>query len=73
MPVSNTMTREQFRTIRKDLRMTQVELAEFLGVSSRFISMLEAGHSPIERRTELSMRYLLLIRQSGGKAGLTRR
>ncbi len=56
-----TMTREEFRRIRKRLRMTQVELGEFLGVSSRFVSMLEGGHSPIERRTELAMRYLVVI------------
>lgn len=53
-----TMQPEQLKAIRKALGLTQAELAEQLGLSMNFVSMMERGDKPIEPRTELAMRYL---------------
>jgi transcriptional regulator with XRE-family HTH domain len=61
--LSNGVAMEGYklRAIRKALRMTQVEFAEAMGVTSTFVGMMERGDKPIERRTELAALYLELI------------
>lgn len=49
----------EFRDGRKRLGLTQGELAAALALSTPFISMMERGEKPIERRTALALLYLL--------------
>ena len=57
----------ELRDIRKQMEMTQAELAEALDLSQPFIGMMERGEKPIEKRTELAVRYLLGERKAQGK------
>jgi transcriptional regulator with XRE-family HTH domain len=43
------------RTIREALKLTQVELAERLGVHQTTVSRFETGELPLDRRTELAL------------------
>ncbi|WP_341237885.1 helix-turn-helix domain-containing protein [uncultured Limnobacter sp.] len=43
------MTPEQFKRMRSDLRLTQVDMAELIGVSENAISLYERGKSPIPK------------------------
>jgi transcriptional regulator with XRE-family HTH domain len=47
-----------FRDIRKGMKLTQEELGKELGLSQKFIGMMERGDAPIERRTWLALLYL---------------
>ncbi len=53
-------TPERLREARRRLGMTQQELAETLGLTQRSISRMETGAQPIEPRTDLAVRYLLV-------------
>jgi transcriptional regulator with XRE-family HTH domain len=44
--------------IRKELNLTQTELAEKLGVTQGTISRFESGNLPIDRRTALAVEAL---------------
>lgn len=55
-----TMQPEELKAIRKALGMKQDAFAEALGLSVNFVSLMEGGKKPIERRTELAVRYLAL-------------
>lgn len=54
------MDRTQLKAARLRLGMTQAGVADALGVTSTFISMMERGDRPIERRTALAMLALLM-------------
>lgn len=56
-----TMQADDLKALRRNLGMTQAELAAELGLSMNFVSMMERGEKPIERRTELAVRYLAMI------------
>jgi len=56
-----TMTGEQLRQARKRLSMTQLELAEAIGMQKNSIAMIERGLRPVMKTTELSVRYLLVM------------
>jgi transcriptional regulator with XRE-family HTH domain len=43
------------RLIRQELKLTQAELAEQLGVHQATISRFETGEQPLDRRTELAL------------------
>lgn len=43
------------RVIRQELKLTQAELAERLGVHQATISRFETGELPLDRRTELAL------------------
>jgi transcriptional regulator with XRE-family HTH domain len=45
-------------TIRKELNLTQTELAERLGVHQTTISRFETGDLPLDKRTELAIEAL---------------
>jgi DNA-binding XRE family transcriptional regulator len=53
---------------RKRLGLTQRELAERLGLHWNSIARMERDELPIVKQTELSLRYLLLVKTlKGGK------
>ena len=52
------MQGDELRTVRGEMRMTQGEFAEALGLTPTFIGMMERGDRPIEKRTELAARQL---------------
>ena len=43
------------RTIRRDLKLSQAELAERLGLHQTTISRFETGDMPVDKRTELAL------------------
>jgi predicted transcriptional regulator len=43
------------RAVRHELKLSQVELAERLGVHQTTISRLETGEMPLDKRTELAL------------------
>lgn len=47
------------REIRRQLAMTQIELADELGVQQSTISKYERGDLPIDKRTQLALDALL--------------
>ena len=53
-------TGEQLRAARTELGLTQAALAEKLALTGTFIGLMERGSNPIEPRTDLSVRYLLV-------------
>lgn len=52
------MTGLELQAFRKGLRLTQRELATEVGLSQGFIGEMERGEKPIEKRTELAVRYV---------------
>jgi transcriptional regulator with XRE-family HTH domain len=56
------MTDHELREARLSLGLSQQALGDALGMSRENVSRMEAGKKPIERRTELAVRYLLLVR-----------
>lgn len=48
------------KAIRKALAMSQADFGAALGLTSKFVGMMERGEALIERRTELAVRYLAL-------------
>ena len=53
-------TPERLRKARHHLGLTQKSMADLLGVTIRSIQRMEAGDQPIEHRTDLAVRYLLM-------------
>jgi len=47
------LTKEQFKTIRKELQYTQKEFAEMLGLTIRMITYYESGQIPINRTVSI--------------------
>ena len=58
------MTAEKFKAIRKQLGLTQRDLAYDLEMSREMISLIERGIEPVRKRTEFSMLYLLMVSNS---------
>jgi len=52
-------TPAKLRAARRALGWTQPYLAEELGLTRDAVAKMEAGVRPIERRTDLAIRYLL--------------
>jgi len=55
------MQADELKALRKRLSLNQSELAEILGLSTRFVGMMERGEAPIERRTALAVLYVASI------------
>jgi DNA-binding XRE family transcriptional regulator len=53
-------TPEKLRAARNELGMTQAALGDKVALSGTFIGLMERGANPIEPRTDLSVRYLLV-------------
>jgi DNA-binding transcriptional regulator YiaG len=53
------MKPEELRQIRKQLNLTQQQLADILGVSSRQVIRWEKGDYPISKIAEVAVRGLL--------------
>ena len=61
------MTPTEFRAARKDLGMTQAQLAEALGVSTKTVENIEAGRSDRPRLYSLALRALINEADGPGK------
>jgi transcriptional regulator with XRE-family HTH domain len=55
-----TMQGSELKAIRETLGWGQRRFAEEIGMTQTYISQMEQGKKPIERRTELAARYLAL-------------
>ena len=55
------MTGKDVKLTRQKLCMTQAALAKQLNISREMICLMEKGTNAVQRRTELSLRYLLSI------------
>jgi DNA-binding XRE family transcriptional regulator len=62
-----TMTGEELRRVRKRLGMTQIELAEAIGMQKNSVAMIERGLRPVMKTTELAVRYLLVMSKNRRK------
>jgi len=54
------MTPEAFKASRKELKLTQKQLAESLGMTLNMIQKLEKGDSPIRKVHEYAFRWVAL-------------
>jgi transcriptional regulator with XRE-family HTH domain len=62
------MTGEDMRRGRLQLKLTQKELGEALGIHKNSVARMERGEFPIIRTTELALKYLLVMEtKKGGK------
>jgi DNA-binding XRE family transcriptional regulator len=62
------MTAAELKKAReKQLKMTQAELAEALGMQRNSITRMEMGIQPIVTTTELAIKYLLAQSRKRGK------
>jgi transcriptional regulator with XRE-family HTH domain len=58
------MTAQEFKNARLELDMTQKELAAALGYKFyNHVAKLESGGIPIQKQTELAIKYLLRVTQ----------
>jgi DNA-binding XRE family transcriptional regulator len=58
-PERRAMTRREYRLARKDMGLTQRQLADTLGLTSRTIISRERGDAPLTIEAELAMVMLL--------------
>jgi len=61
------MTGEELRRTRLRLKMTQAQLGAELDMHKNTVARLERGELPIVRTTELSVKYLLVMRKFEGR------
>lgn len=55
------------RSIRTELKLTQAEFADELGVHQSTISRFETGEQPVDKRTLLAAQALLAARRASGE------
>lgn len=53
-------TPEKLRAARTEMGLTQAQLADRIALTGTFIGLMERGTNPIDPRTDLSVRYLLV-------------
>lgn len=53
-----SMQPDEMKALRKSIGWTQDQLASAIGMSRVSVGLMERGQTPIERRTELAVRYL---------------
>lgn len=53
-----TMQGDELKALRKEMGHSQEQLGERLGLTGKFIGMMERGEAPIEARTEMALRWL---------------
>ncbi len=56
------MTGNDVKLTRKSLGMTQADLAKQLDMTREMIGLMEREANAVQKRTELSLRYLLYIK-----------
>lgn len=56
-----TMTGEELRRIRQEMKLTQSQLADRLGVTSTSVARMERGEQKIMQVTTLAVRYLQVM------------
>ena len=52
------MQGDELKALRESVDMTRSELAQALDMSPTFLAYLERGARPIDKRTELAVRYV---------------
>lgn len=67
MNIKGSMTGEEFKKIREDLKMTQFEIADMLGISRSQAQRLEYGNHPIK----FAYQVMLLSRLAGKESMLS--
>lgn len=55
------MQPEGLKALRMQAGLSQVELAELIGMSRVTVGLMERGEAPIEKRTELAVRYVVEV------------
>jgi DNA-binding XRE family transcriptional regulator len=55
------MQPEEVKALRMEAGLSQAELAELIGMSRVTVGLMERGAAPIERRTELAIRYVVEV------------
>ena len=61
------MQGDELRAMRKALGMSQQELADAIGMSRKAVGEMERGDAPIEKRTGMAVRLLVVsLPQAGG-------
>jgi DNA-binding XRE family transcriptional regulator len=63
--VTDTMTGQELRRARRQLQMTQRELAQKLELHKNTVARMERDELPVVKTTELAVRFLLVTK--GGK------
>jgi transcriptional regulator with XRE-family HTH domain len=53
------MTGPQMAAKRRQRGLTQAEVASAIGVSRSYLALMETGHRPVSRRTELAFLHLM--------------
>ncbi len=59
------MQPDELKALRKAIGLTQEGLSIAIGLSRPTIGLMERGQAPIERRTELAVRYVALMQELG--------
>lgn len=59
---------DDIRALRRRLGVTQIELADLLGLHQSTISRLEGGSLPVDERTRLALEALLARAQETARA-----
>ena len=59
---------DNIRDIRRQLGLTQIEMAERLGLHQSTISRFESGDLPVDKRTALAAKALLAQAAAAGSA-----
>lgn len=52
---------EAFREARKEMKLSQMQMAKLLGMSVPSISRIEIGKARVNQRTELAVKLLLMV------------
>lgn len=52
------MQGSELKALRKEIGLSQVQLAAAIGMTQTYISMMERGTYNVEKRTELAVRYV---------------
>jgi len=60
------MHADELKALRRRIGMTQAHLAEALGLSIKWVGLMERGDAAIELRTELAVRYLVVSYEAEG-------
>jgi len=55
------MQPEELKALRMEAGLSQVELAGLIGMSRVTVGLMERGEAPIEKRTELAVRYVVEV------------